>query len=289
MMNKKILFIPVLIFAALCIFAQEDYEDTMILNSPEETEEQWWEQPEEYSGEQPVWQTEAQPEEPPAEQPVIPQSILNNQYFIRSVQLNELAKDAFEEGDYDASAAYAEEAAEYARLSDEYVAMRLADSIFTRAHNRYAWAGSVGASTRYPAQYRTATTAYNEAVQAHQAENWDTVSNASSRVIAALADVKGPGGETGPVTGSQPPRPAQGTLPAQYTVRRWSDTGDCFSAIAGWSWVYGDPYQWRKLYEANKHKLPNPDNPHLILPGMVLDIPSLRGEVRSGMWDPEAK
>jgi hypothetical protein len=71
-------------------------------------------------------------------------------------------------------------------------------------------------------------------------------------------------------------------------VRRWSDTGDCFSAIAGWSWVYGDPYQWRTLYEANRDKLPDPDNPHLIRPGMVLNIPSLKGEVRQGMWDPEA-
>jgi nucleoid-associated protein YgaU len=42
------------------------------------------------------------------------------------------------------------------------------------------------------------------------------------------------------------------------------------------------------LYEANKDKIPDPNNPHLIRPGTVLDIPSLHGEVRSGMWDPGA-
>ena len=226
------------------------------------------------------------------DEPEVPGSILNNQYYLQSVRLNDQAKAAFEEGDYDASASYADQASEYAKRSDEYVSLRLADTVFNRAHSRYTWAGSVGAATRYPAQYRTATAAYNEAVEARKGEDWDVVSDASNRVLAALADVRGPGGETGPssgtiATGTTPRETAaEGTLPAQYTVRRWSDTGDCFSAIAGWSWVYGDPYQWRKLYEANKDKLPNPNNPHLILPGMILDIPSLKGETRSGMYDP---
>jgi hypothetical protein len=43
---------------------------------------------------------------------------------------------------------------------------------------------------------------------------------------------------------------------------------------------------WKVLYEANKSKMPDPDNPDLIEPGMVLDIPSIRGEFRRGMWDP---
>ena len=216
-------------------------------------------------------------------------AILNNQFYQESVRLNEQAKEAFEEGDYDASAYYAEQAAESARRSDEYVQIRLSDNTFARAHSRYTWAGSVGAATRYPSDYRTATAAYNEAVGARQVEDWGNVSDASNRVLAALANVRGPNGETGPAAGSQPPRPAQGTLPSQYTVRQWRSTGDCFSTIAGWSWVYGDASLWRKLYEANKDNIPEPNNPHLILPGMILDIPSLHGEVRSGMWDPEAK
>ncbi|MDR0388160.1 MAG: LysM peptidoglycan-binding domain-containing protein, partial [Treponema sp.] len=75
-------------------------------------------------------------------------------------------------------------------------------------------------------------------------------------------------------------------LPAQYTVRPWAVSRDCFWNIAGQPWAYGDSTRWRLLYEANKSRLPNPDNPDLIHPGMVLDIPGIRGEVRQGMWDP---
>ena len=74
-------------------------------------------------------------------------------------------------------------------------------------------------------------------------------------------------------------------LPGQYTVRSWTTTGDSFSAIAGWSWVYNDSSQWRVLYDANRDRIPQPDNPDLILPGMIMIIPSLAGEVREGMWD----
>jgi len=232
-------------------------------------------------------QTESDTEEQAVVQPPVPQSILNNEYFLASVRLNERAKEAFDIGDYDASATYAEQAAEQARLSDEYVSRRLAEYTLARAHSRYTWAKSVGAETRYPSEYRTATTAYDEANVARQAEEWDTTTTAANRVLTALANVKGRDGQTGPA--SEPPRPAQGTLPAQYIVRQWRNTGDCFWNIAGWSWVYGDSHQWRKLYEANKSKLPDPNNPNWIEPDMILDIPSLNGEVRSGIWDPSAK
>jgi nucleoid-associated protein YgaU len=219
----------------------------------------------------------------------VPQSIQNNHFYLESVRLTEMAREAFEIGDYDASASYAEEAAEFARRSDEYVAMRLADNAIARAHSRYTWAGSAGAASRYPNEYREAGTAYTEALDARKGEQWDTAVDAAGRVLAALANVKGPGGQTGPAPGSQPPGLPRGSLPAQYTVRYWTSTGDCFWTIAGWTWVYGDSYSWRVLYEANRNKIPNPDNPNLIEPGTVLDIPSLRGEVRSGMWDPASE
>ncbi|MDR2718512.1 MAG: hypothetical protein LBB89_10695 [Treponema sp.] len=84
---------------------------------------------------------------------------------------------------------------------------------------------------------------------------------------------------------STPPAADGFPLPASYTIRAWSVSHDCFWNIAGRPWVYGDPHQWRVLYNANKAKLPNPNNPNLIEPGIVLDIPSLKGEVRQGAWD----
>ncbi|MDR1506289.1 MAG: LysM peptidoglycan-binding domain-containing protein [Treponema sp.] len=212
----------------------------------------------------------------------VPRSILNNSYYLQSVRLTQLAKDAYEEGDYDGSANYAEQAAGFARLSDDYVAMRLADYAIARAHSRYTWAGQVDAATRYPSEYAEAGNYYNLALVAREDAEWDAAVEAAEKVLSLLANVQAPGRQ-----GTEPAGPRDGTLPAQYTVRHWNTTGDCLSAIAGWSWVYGDVYQWEKLYEANRDKLPDPDNPHLIRPGMVLDIPSLRGEVRRGMFDPE--
>jgi len=258
MKKVNVFLVTMLLLSAAFAFAQEEAEETPA----------------------PVVETSA---------PVIetPSSIRNNRYYLASISLAEQAQKAFDAGDYDASTRYAEQAAEQARLSDEFVAMRLADYSIARAHSRYTWAGSVGAATKYPNEYKTATTAYDQAVEARKEEKWDTATEAAHRVLAALANVRGPGGQVGP--GAEPPRPAGGTLPAQYVVRNWVSTGDCFWTIASWSWVYGDPYQWRKLYEANKDKIPTKDNPNLIEPGMILDIPSIKGEVRSGLWDPQGK
>jgi nucleoid-associated protein YgaU len=49
-----------------------------------------------------------------------------------------------------------------------------------------------------------------------------------------------------------------------YTVQK----GDSLSKIA--KAHYGDANQWRKIYEANKERIKNPD---LIQPGWVLTIP----------------
>ncbi len=46
--------------------------------------------------------------------------------------------------------------------------------------------------------------------------------------------------------------------------------GDYLWKIAGYSWIYGDPYKWTKIYEANRDKIKDPD---LIYPGWVLTIP----------------
>ncbi|MDR0378267.1 MAG: LysM peptidoglycan-binding domain-containing protein [Spirochaetaceae bacterium] len=81
------------------------------------------------------------------------------------------------------------------------------------------------------------------------------------------------------------PAAVEPVLPAQYTVRPWALSRDCFWNIAERSWVYGDPSKWNIIYEANRSRLPDADNPNLITPGIILDIPSIQGEIRQGMWD----
>ena len=56
-----------------------------------------------------------------------------------------------------------------------------------------------------------------------------------------------------------------------YTVK----SGDSLSAIA--KREYGDANQWRRIFEANRDKI---DNPDLIHPGQELKIPAAEGGAR---------
>jgi len=64
-----------------------------------------------------------------------------------------------------------------------------------------------------------------------------------------------------------------GNRPSTFTVRSWAVYRDCLWNIAALPEVFGDPTQWRELFYANRQRMPDPNNPDLILPGMVLEIP----------------
>jgi len=197
----------------------------------------------------------------------VPNRIRNNNFFLESIRLTRLAQETFDYGDYDASAGFAEEAIRYAQLSDEYVAEQLIDE----ARRILDWADSNNIAARYPNDYNESKSYYEISVLARSNEDWAEAIDAAIKSIEILAAYDA----------NRTP-----LLPSQYTVRTWAAVRDCLWNIAGYSWVYGEPRRWRELYEANRSKLPDPNNPDLIEPGMVLDIPSIRGEVRRGMWEP---
>jgi tetratricopeptide (TPR) repeat protein len=226
-------------------------------------------------------------------EPEIPKNLRNNRYFTESLRLANLARLSYDTGDYDVSANYAEESIRYARLSDEYIALQLkireTNNAISAAGKRLDWAVSSGASTEFPGEYQEAQGHYNAARAFRSAESWDEAIDSANRVLLLLANVHGPESPAPPVVVQAPPvlpppPPEKPVLPSQYVVRPWNLYKDCFWNIAGRPWVYGDSRQWRRLYEANQAKLPEPGNPDLIHPGMVLDIPSIRGEARQGLW-----
>ncbi|MFP4368432.1 MAG: hypothetical protein ACLFR2_02535 [Candidatus Kapaibacterium sp.] len=55
-----------------------------------------------------------------------------------------------------------------------------------------------------------------------------------------------------------------------YTVKPWSTNRDCLWNIAGRIEIYGDPFLWPKIWQANTDLIRNPD---IIYPGWVLQIP----------------
>ena len=81
--------------------------------------------------------------------------------------------------------------------------------------------------------------------------------------------------------------PTATPLPASYTVRFIPGDRDCLSKIADYPFVYGDRSKWTELYKANKGSLRHPENADFILPGEVIFIPSIAGEIREGSWEEE--
>ena len=229
------------------------------------------------------------------EEESIPHSIRNNEYYLESMRLTELAHETFDYGDYDASAGFAEEAIRYVSLSNEYIAFQL----IVEAKRHIDWADSSSIRSHYPAEYNEGKINYEVGVIAHSNDEWDESISALITAIEIFTSLEvqygkilPPREEPASTTAAYTPAsttPAQQTgktpLPSQYTVRPWAVAKDCLWNIAGYPWVYGDPWKWKVLYEANKSRMPNPNNPDLIHPGMVLDIPSISGEARQGMWD----
>lgn len=211
-------------------------------------------------------------------------SLFDNPNYRRSLELQRSAKTAYDAGDYLKSAEYAKEATRLSAVAREEAETQrllwIANSWKNRASNNIAFGEKVNAPTRYPDVWPQAKEAYAIAVSEFDAARYEASTEASKKVVSLLSVVVAEGAAP-----AKRPAPATGTLPAFYKVRLIPATRDCFWRIAAYPFVYGNPLQWRNLYEANKDKLQDPANPDLIQPGTVLSIPSLSGEKREGTWE----
>jgi nucleoid-associated protein YgaU len=86
---------------------------------------------------------------------------------------------------------------------------------------------------------------------------------------ADFSNVRSGSSSSAPEVGQQP-APTE-PAPRTYTVRK----GDTLSAIA--KREYGDAGSWRRIFEANRDQI---DNPDLIHPGQELKIPEADGGAR---------
>jgi nucleoid-associated protein YgaU len=67
--------------------------------------------------------------------------------------------------------------------------------------------------------------------------------------------------------------------PLFYRVKE----NDSLWKIAGYDYIYGNSRLWERLYEANKHNFIDEKDPNLIEIEQALIIPSVAGEIRSGI------
>ena len=197
-----------------------------------------------------------------------------NQYYERAQELQQQAQEALDAGNYDKAVELSNQAETQIQKAREYadtqVLMYRANGWKKRAKKRIDYVKTLDAQEHFPEKFNTAQQAYEEAVSLFEEEEYQDSIHASQEAINALVEI----------------RPQEDAKPKYYTVREIPERRDCFWRIAGYDFIYDNPWQWRKIYEANKEKLPEPGNPDWIEPGIVLEIPSISGEERAGMYDP---
>jgi nucleoid-associated protein YgaU len=213
-------------------------------------------------------------------------TLTDNPNYRKALDLQRIAKQAYEAGDYQNAVEYSLQSEVLSKTArDEAETQRqrwVAYNLRNRAAERIVFGEKNKAETRYPEIWTQATASYAVARKAFDTEEYEASAAASRNVVALLSKVQ-PELRTS-VAVTRPPEAR--TLPASYEVRLIVSRRDCFWRIAEYPFVYGDPWKWRVLYEANKDKLPDPGNPDWIEPGIVLTIPPLAGEKREGTWVP---
>ena len=200
------------------------------------------------------------------------QNLQDNEDFRKARDYRAQSRQALDEGDYERARELAELAQFHAEQSDAYVSMMLArfraNSALTRLKLRLEDASYH--KTDWPEEYAEGTRLYNLAYELYRQTEYEESRTNALKGLEVLEPVQFVRRE--------------GTLPAAYVVRLLPGNTDCLWNIAGYDFVYGNPWLWRRLYEANRDRFPQPDNPDLILPGMVLAIPPREGESRRGTW-----
>ena len=197
-------------------------------------------------------------------------SLYDNPNYRRSLELRRMADSAFAQGDYRKAEEYSLESERLSVVAREEAETQrllwIANAWKKKAANRIAYGEQYDAAGQYGEAWPAAKEAYALALKEFDAKRYEESTVASKQVVALMEGFS----------------PAK--LPAFYKVRLIESARDCFWRIAEYPFVYGDPWKWRYLYNANKDKLPQPENPDLMLPGMILSIPSIKGEARSGTW-----
>lgn len=196
----------------------------------------------------------------------------SNEAYSKALEAYNKALDEFEAENYKDSKKEADKVLDL--LSDDYlnslIARSQAEDALKAAKERLDYAESINAPRDFPIAYNAASEYYRQAVEAFNNEDYEKAKALAQKVIDALAEIH----EITP-------------LPKFYIVRPWAETKDCFWNISGRSYVYNNPWLWENLYEANKDNIPDRNNPNLILPGMKMEIPSITGEYRDGVYSPD--
>ena len=204
------------------------------------------------------------------------QSLQDNPDYRKSLELQEQSRAAFDSGDFLEARRLAEEAKAYAEKSDLWIAEQLAryraNAARLRVRNRLREIDQFRGGESFPDEYASGRQLYEKANDEFREQRWEGSRSSADEALDVLSVIVYTA-------------PERGLLPAAYVVRALPGNADCLWNIAGYDFIYGEPWDWQRIYSANRDSMPQKDNPNLIHPGMVLKIPEREGESRSGTWD----
>ena len=203
------------------------------------------------------------------------QTLNDNEAYQQMLEFERLSEEAYEAGDYNEAKRLAVESQTLKEESDAWIEneglIYQSRSALDFLENRLAEAVKLGAEKNFPEEYAEGVVLYEQAYKEyHSDEDYEASQETARRGIEILSVIQFVRNTS--------------DLPAKYTVRLLPGNTDCLWNISGYEFIYDNPWEWRTIYNANKDIMPERDNPNLIHPGMVLDIPSLEGEERGGNW-----
>ena len=209
------------------------------------------------------------------------QSILDNPDYQRARLLQFQADQAQAAGDYDRALELANEAKLYSEKAYAWAEVQASKYTANRwkrnAERRIEYIRTKGGDKTHPEIFADGLAAYALSAAAFDAEEYDDCIAYAQNALGILAGIPDP---TGVMT-------AEEVLPKYYVVRLIPEARDCLWRIAEYPFIYNDSSQGGVIYRANRDKFTYPDNPDLIFPGQVFLIPSIAGETREGVFNPD--
>ncbi len=215
------------------------------------------------------------------------QNFSMNDYQKAGLAYEKQANDAMTAGEYEKAAELARLASiEYAKskefATNQGLKFRAANAITLAQNGIDRVTGSTNAK-KFAKEVAAAKALLVEAKALYAAEQWEDSRAKAQESLAVINAISGTAADPAPAPVPVADK-APVTLPRYYEVVARSANRDCYWNIAKMPEVYGNPHLWARLYKANKAKMPNPENPDLILPGMIIEIPQLKNEIREGTY-----
>ena len=198
---------------------------------------------------------------------LIKNKIINKTDDIKIMKIINEAQKSFDDNDYYASNLKSREAI---AVIDKIELKNKAYTLLKKATNWLDKSKEKGAENDYPDKFNDANKKLEEDNDYYNNEKYDDSINISNEILAII---KSFGYNFGDI------------FPKYYEVRLIPLNRDCFWKIAGYSFIYNNPWKWTVIYKANKDKLKIPSNPDLIHPTIILTIPSINGEEREGTYE----